>query len=73
MSLYLCVETIKGRKDLFQGLALQHLEQKWDAYAIFHIDLATKNYEDGNALDDMLLEYVASWEQSRKNGYGNII
>ena len=53
----------QGRKDLFQGLALQHLEQKWDVYPIFHIDLATKKYEDGNALDDMLLEYVTSWEQ----------
>ena len=44
-------------------MALQHLEQKWDVYPIFHIDLAAKKYEDVNALDDMLLEHVTSWEQ----------
>ena len=38
----LLVSTLKayfqGRKDLFQGLALEELEKEWAEYPVFHVD-----------------------------------
>jgi len=29
----------QGRKDFFQGLAIEKLETKWEQYPVFHLDL----------------------------------
>jgi hypothetical protein len=31
----------EGRKDLFEGLALERLETEWIKYPVFHFDLST--------------------------------
>ena len=36
---YMC-----GRKDLFNGLALEKLETEWSAYPVLHLDLSGKAY-----------------------------
>ncbi|MDE6800915.1 MAG: AAA family ATPase, partial [Phocaeicola sp.] len=43
-----------GRKDLFQGLAIEKLETRWEAYPIFHLDLNARKYETVADLTAML-------------------
>ena len=35
----------QGRKDLFEGLAIEKLETKWEQYPVLHLDLNAKKYE----------------------------
>ena len=35
----------QGRKDLFQGLAIEQLETKWEQYPVLHLDLNARKYE----------------------------
>ena len=38
-----------GRRDLFQGLAIDRLEKEWNEYPVFHIDFNGTDFtEDGN-------------------------
>ena len=34
-----------GKKELFEGLAMEKLEKDWITYPIFHIDLNTEKYD----------------------------
>ena len=44
----LLVSTLKyyfqGRKDLFQGLAIDSMEKEWAEYPVFHIDFNGSNF-----------------------------
>ena len=51
-----------GRKDLFQGLAIENLETRWETYPIFHLDLNARKYETVADLTAMLNQYLESWE-----------
>ena len=33
----------KGKKELFNGLAIEQLETKWEQYPVLHLDLNAKN------------------------------
>lgn len=52
----------EGKRELFEGLAISAMEQKWDAYPILHLDLNTRNYKDAEALPGILNEYLEKWE-----------
>ena len=52
----------EGKRELFEGLAISALEQKWEAYPILHLDLNTRNYKDADALPGILNEYLEKWE-----------
>ena len=51
-----------GRKDLFQGLAIENLETRWETYPIFHLDLNARKYETVADLTAMLNQYLEGWE-----------
>ena len=34
-----------GRKELFQGLAMEQLEKDWTAYPVLHLDLNSQKYD----------------------------
>ena len=34
----------QGKKELFDGLALEHLEREWTEYPVLHLDLNARNY-----------------------------
>lgn len=51
-----------GRRDLFEGLAIADLEQKWEKHPVLHLDLNTRNYKDADALPGILNEYLEKWE-----------
>lgn len=55
----------QGRKDLFQGLAIEHLEQEWVQYPVLHFDLSTAKNRDlqgiKNELDFQLAPYETKY------------
>jgi len=52
-----------GKKELFEGLKMAELEQKWESYPVFHIDLNSENYSNEDALQLVLENYLAKWEE----------
>ncbi len=52
-----------GRKDLFEGLAIEQLEQKWTKYPILHLDLNTGKYDSLESLDLVLNNTLTKWEE----------
>ncbi len=52
-----------GRKDLFKGLALEQLEQKWTKHPILHLDLNTEDYHNPSSLDRRLDNTLSQWER----------
>lgn len=53
----------QGRKDLFQGLAIERLEKKWEQYPVLHLDLNARKYEKATDLVDMLNRFLEKWEE----------
>lgn len=55
----------QGRKDLFQGLAIEKMEQEWMEYPVLHFDLSTAKNRDlagiQSELDSQLRPYEAKW------------
>lgn len=52
-----------GRKELFEGLAIERLENGWMEYPILHLDLNTQKYDTSKALLDVLEENLEKWEE----------
>ena len=52
----------QGKKDLFEGLAIEKLEQEWIEYPILHLDLNTKKYEHSSSLNEILNQHLEKWE-----------
>ena len=52
----------QGRKELFQGLAIEKLEHDWLTYPVLHLDLNARKYETGADLEAILNQYLEMWE-----------
>ena len=52
----------QGRKDLFEGLAMETLETEWTEYPILYLDLNTKKYENHSSLNEILNQHLEKWE-----------
>lgn len=52
----------QGKKDVFEGLAMEKLEKDWIKYPILHIDLNTQKYDTPESLDKILNDTLAYWE-----------
>ena len=52
----------EGRKDLFEGLAIEQLEKKWERHPVLHLDLNARKYERPEDLVAMLNQYLEKWE-----------
>ena len=57
----------QGKKELFDGLAIEQLETKWEQHPVLHLDLNAKKYETAADLIAMLNQYLEKWEAI----YGN--
>lgn len=53
----------QGRKDLFQGLAIEKLETEWNEYPVFHLDLNAEKYDNKEALEQVLSRSLSLWEE----------
>lgn len=51
-----------GKKELFQGLAMEGLEKDWTTYPVLHLDLNARKYEDAASLTAILNQHLESWE-----------
>ena len=56
----------EGRKELFEGLAIEELEQgndeAWQPYPVFYFDFNGQNYQ-ARALEDVLDGMLSEWEE----------
>ena len=52
-----------GRKDLFEGLAIETLETEWIKRPVFHLDLSGANYSRPEALEVLLDVQLDQWEK----------
>ena len=52
----------QGKKELFNGLAIQKEETEWKSYPILHIDLNTANFREEDSLYALLNDYLCQWE-----------
>ena len=52
----------EGKKELFEGLAIEKLEEKWEKHPVLHLDLNARKYERPEDLIAMLNQYLEKWE-----------
>lgn len=52
----------EGRKELFEGLAISKMEEKWEKHPVLHLDLNARKYERPEDLTAMLNQYLEKWE-----------
>lgn len=57
----------RGKKELFQGLAMEHLEKEWNIYPVLHIDFSMTKYTAMTDLEERLNLQLREWERI----YGN--
>lgn len=53
----------EGKRELFEGLAIEKLEKDWIKHPILHIDLNTEKYESPESLDNILNDTLYKWEK----------
>ena len=53
----------EGKKELFEGLAMERLEQEWKSYPILHLDLNSREYKDESSLEAELNRHLEGWEK----------
>ncbi len=51
-----------GKKELFNGLAIEDMEKDWTEYPILHLDLNTAKYDSADALLNVLNDVLSNWE-----------
>ncbi len=53
---------LQGKRELFEGLAIEKLETKWTEHPILHLDLNTEKYDTPEALEIKLDKTLREWE-----------
>ncbi len=53
----------QGKKELFEGLAIEKLEKDWVKYPILHLDLNIEKYDKPESLDQILDKSLTAWEK----------
>ena len=57
----------EGKKELFTGLAIEHLEadhaNAWQPYPVFYFDFNGQDYSGETALEEKLAAHLKPWEQ----------
>ncbi|NDV60556.1 ATP-binding protein [Bacteroides sp. 519] len=54
----------QGRKDLFEGLAIENMEKDWNTHPVLHLDLNAEKYESVERLVLMLEQHLILWEDT---------
>ena len=53
----------QGKKELFEGLAIEKLETRWEEYPVLHLDLNAEKYDTAEKLDLILSNHLTQWER----------
>lgn len=61
----------QGKKELFQGLAMEQLEKEWTEYPVLHLDLNARKYDDEEALLQELNKHLEKWEREYDSPYSD--
>lgn len=61
----------QGKKELFEGLAMERLEKDWSYYPILHLDLNARQYDRPESLLEELNKHLEIWEQTYGSPYGD--
>lgn len=63
----LLVSTLKayflGKKELFEGLAMERLEKEWTVRPVLHLDLNAEKYGSADSLEKILDDHLKRWEK----------
>ncbi len=51
-----------GKRELFEGLAVEKLEKNWTKYPILHLDLNTAKYDEKDSLNNVLDDFLKNME-----------
>lgn len=54
----------EGKKELFEGLAIEKLEKEWQKYPVLHLDLNASQYRKEEDLLQMLNVALVEWEKT---------
>ena len=52
----------RGRRDLFEGLAIANLEKEWKQYPVLRMDFSGKAYDREDVLEKVLDNSLCRWE-----------
>ena len=52
-----------GERELFNGLAMEHLEKDWVKYPVLHLDLTGSGYTEISQLKISLDQHLRKWEE----------
>ncbi|MDR0938151.1 MAG: ATP-binding protein [Mediterranea sp.] len=52
----------EGKKELFEGLAIERLETRWERHPVLHLDLNAERYNNAAALEAILSSNLNGWE-----------
>ena len=66
----------EGRKDLFEGLAIEKLEKEWTEYPVLHFDMSKGKHMEKEALEEYLGYLLEDYEKeygivNHRNGNNN--
>ena len=53
----------RGKKELFDGLAIADLEEDWIQYPVLRMDLSGKSYNSPEVLQQVFDDYLSRWEK----------
>ncbi len=53
----------QGKRELFEGLAIEQLETEWAPHAVLHLDLNAGKYDSVEQLENKLLNQLERWER----------
>ncbi len=53
----------RGRRDLFEGLAISKMEKDWTVYPVFRFDFSMGNMNDSQRLQDYIRHQLSTWEE----------
>ena len=52
----------QGKKELFEGLAIEKMETEWNEYPVLHLDLNAEKYDSSEKLHEILSRQLSQWE-----------
>ena len=53
----------QGKRELFEGLAIERLEKEWAEHPVLHLDLNIARYASTTDLEDLLNRNLVAWEK----------
>ena len=53
----------EGRKELFEGLAIERLETKWESYPVIRLDMSLAKHEEADVLERYLINILQDNER----------